>query len=406
MSITDYSLPFKSKKDILIIDNLDEKYSNLNLNQNQKCLNFNPIISKSYTFGNRKGYNNDLIETKNSQTKKIFTSWRNSKKSLNFLIPDQNSGNKALKGGHSNTSIKNNSTLSLHISVYESSIETAASESDSFNVVGFKKNKSYDLKNQLFPDLLSIIQNPFEFPRQQKADQNINEPEVMGFKANQKLLNPNQSIPSKNDQSKNDSTQKSPAQISNVKEDFPVEAAAQLETKIAEPTVQSPTAQIPNVKAEPTDTQILNDTLQSSTKFVETPNVKKVESSNETAQIQQKQIPDRQSPLIISVTKEAEYETKFADRYKDANFQSKEKMPEPFIWINMPSQKFRNDRTRQRGGENRGRNSDDYYYYGGDQQRNSRGRNNDDRNQRDNRNQGRNNDNYNNRDREPRNRYY
>uniref|UniRef100_A0A914QB58 Uncharacterized protein n=1 Tax=Panagrolaimus davidi TaxID=227884 RepID=A0A914QB58_9BILA len=334
----------------------------------------------------------DLIETKNSQTKKFFTSWKNSKKSLNFLNPDQNSGNKALKGGHSNTFIKNNSTLFLHISAYENSVE-AASESDSFNVVGFKKNKGCDLKNKLFP----IIQNPFEFPRQQKGDQNINEPEVMGFKASQKLLNPNQSIPSNNDQPKNDSTQKSPAQISNVQEDFPVEAA-QPATKIAESTVQSPAAQIPNVKVEPTDTQILNDTVQSSTKFVETPNVK-VESSNGTAQIQQNQIYDRQLPLIISVTKEAEYETKFADRYNDANFQSKEKMPEPFIWVNMPSQKFQNHRTR------RGRNSNDYYYREG-QQRDSRERNNDDRNQRDNRNRGRNSDNYNNRDRESRNRYY
>ena len=80
-------------------------------------------------------------------------------------------------------------------------------------------------------------------------------------------------------------------------------------------------------------------------------------------------------------TKEAEYETKFSNRfeffldffffyncfqtfsYKDASFQTKEKMPEPYIWVNMPSQNSKNDnRNRNRDNKKGGRkNNDDYY---------------------------------------------
>uniref|UniRef100_A0A914PZU7 Uncharacterized protein n=1 Tax=Panagrolaimus davidi TaxID=227884 RepID=A0A914PZU7_9BILA len=60
-------------------------------------------------------------------------------------------------------------------------------------------------------------------------------------------------------------------------------------------------------------------------------------------------------------TKESEYATKFANRYKDATFQSKEKMPEPFIWVNMPSQNLKSDRNRQRDNKKKGKNNDDYY---------------------------------------------
>uniref|UniRef100_A0A914QE88 Uncharacterized protein n=1 Tax=Panagrolaimus davidi TaxID=227884 RepID=A0A914QE88_9BILA len=56
---------------------------------------------------------------------------------------------------------------------------------DSGNI-GIKRDK-LNLDKPFFPG--SIIQNPFEFPRQQKGDQNIN-PKLMQFKANQKLLVP------------------------------------------------------------------------------------------------------------------------------------------------------------------------------------------------------------------------
>uniref|UniRef100_A0A914QDP8 Uncharacterized protein n=1 Tax=Panagrolaimus davidi TaxID=227884 RepID=A0A914QDP8_9BILA len=52
--------------------------------------------------------------------------------------------------------------------------------------IGIKRHK-LNFNKQFFPGL--IIQNPFEFPRQQEDDQNIN-PKLMQFRANQKLLVP------------------------------------------------------------------------------------------------------------------------------------------------------------------------------------------------------------------------
>uniref|UniRef100_A0AC34GP41 Ycf1 n=1 Tax=Panagrolaimus sp. ES5 TaxID=591445 RepID=A0AC34GP41_9BILA len=85
------------------------------------------------------------------------------------------------------------STLSLHISAYEDSIEAT----NEFKGRGDLKNKNGEsalikkFKNakQLFCDSALIIQNPFEFPRQQE-NQSF-KPEIMQFKASKKLLNPN-----------------------------------------------------------------------------------------------------------------------------------------------------------------------------------------------------------------------
>uniref|UniRef100_A0AC34F4J1 Uncharacterized protein n=1 Tax=Panagrolaimus sp. ES5 TaxID=591445 RepID=A0AC34F4J1_9BILA len=78
----------------------------------------------------------------------------------------------------------NNSTLSLHISAYENLIEALGDSNGSENE-GMKEKKI----QTNFTDSVSLLQNRFEFPRQQE-NQEI-EPEIMQFKTSQRLLNPN-----------------------------------------------------------------------------------------------------------------------------------------------------------------------------------------------------------------------
>uniref|UniRef100_A0A914Q5W6 Uncharacterized protein n=1 Tax=Panagrolaimus davidi TaxID=227884 RepID=A0A914Q5W6_9BILA len=77
-----------------------------------------------------------------------------------------------------------NSALSLHISAYENSKEITGLDSLDCENVELKKNK-INMDKQDF--LRLMIQNPFEFPRQQRKNR-ARKPEVMGFKASQRLL--------------------------------------------------------------------------------------------------------------------------------------------------------------------------------------------------------------------------
>uniref|UniRef100_A0AC35FWU3 Uncharacterized protein n=1 Tax=Panagrolaimus sp. PS1159 TaxID=55785 RepID=A0AC35FWU3_9BILA len=88
----------------------------------------------------------------------------------------------------------NNSILSLQIEAYENSIKA---ETDSFNVKKnkvltkekFGSNKNQKNTKQIFAVSNSVIQNPFEFSRQQ--NDRVWNPEMFQFVASQRLYNPN-----------------------------------------------------------------------------------------------------------------------------------------------------------------------------------------------------------------------
>uniref|UniRef100_A0AC34F4C9 LsmAD domain-containing protein n=1 Tax=Panagrolaimus sp. ES5 TaxID=591445 RepID=A0AC34F4C9_9BILA len=100
------------------------------------------------------------------------------------------------------------STLSLHIAAYENLNEDNnvrsidENEGLKINLGEFDLAKKWKTVKQLFTGLPLDIKISFEIPRQQNEGQS-NDPQIMQFKASQKLLNPNQSTSSNKSHRKN-----------------------------------------------------------------------------------------------------------------------------------------------------------------------------------------------------------
>uniref|UniRef100_A0AC35FGG5 Clathrin/coatomer adaptor adaptin-like N-terminal domain-containing protein n=1 Tax=Panagrolaimus sp. PS1159 TaxID=55785 RepID=A0AC35FGG5_9BILA len=124
--------------------------------------------------------------------------------SVNVIRPKGESDEEEVKKNWKSDGLLNssNSTLSLHIAAFENSNEYDISD-----------GKNAALKKQLFPG--SIIQNSFEFPRQQEGGR-ATAPDIMQFRASQRMRNPNQFFSSNNAQVANAFDGQYPVRMSNV----------------------------------------------------------------------------------------------------------------------------------------------------------------------------------------------
>uniref|UniRef100_A0AC35GYK4 Uncharacterized protein n=1 Tax=Panagrolaimus sp. PS1159 TaxID=55785 RepID=A0AC35GYK4_9BILA len=187
MTTKDYCLPFNDKRNTFNVDTFNGKYNNLNLNQrNQNSSNAFIKSSKSFVIEKKKVLNYDYLKTDGAISN--IQLWN---KSSTFISTDSEKEDDEYKKYIKNSS--SSSTLSLHISTYKNLNEASASDPFDGTKECLKQYNSIK-KNakQSFIDSISVIQNSFEFPRQQQESYEIKKPEVSQFKASQHLLNPNQ----------------------------------------------------------------------------------------------------------------------------------------------------------------------------------------------------------------------
>uniref|UniRef100_A0AC34FMU4 Uncharacterized protein n=1 Tax=Panagrolaimus sp. ES5 TaxID=591445 RepID=A0AC34FMU4_9BILA len=172
MSLNDYLLSEK-KHYQSCFDAIDNRFNNLNLNGNTKCILVDDV---AVSYDNKKAFG---YEKEDELTKKA---------------------------------VGTTSTLSLHIACYEKSGEVDTAVSECENGISKKKDGLIKAFKRVFSP--TPVLNPFEFPRQQGNLSSL--PEVMQFKASQGLLNPNASTPtSSNDQYPNEGTAENAASTNN-----------------------------------------------------------------------------------------------------------------------------------------------------------------------------------------------
>uniref|UniRef100_A0AC34FUK7 Uncharacterized protein n=1 Tax=Panagrolaimus sp. ES5 TaxID=591445 RepID=A0AC34FUK7_9BILA len=177
------------KNDLLFGKPLNDQYSNLNLNQKNHNFNADQAQSKSAKNNSRKNENyavtklSDFTDSVDLQAKRESSSWNKSNKHLssNILNLKQKSEEKDELEKPKNT---NRSTLSLHITAFENSIEADTSDLNECEIEASKTVKQGFVGSSFF------VKNLFEFPRQQEDPSN--QPEVMQFKSSQRLRNPNE----------------------------------------------------------------------------------------------------------------------------------------------------------------------------------------------------------------------
>uniref|UniRef100_A0AC35F138 Uncharacterized protein n=1 Tax=Panagrolaimus sp. PS1159 TaxID=55785 RepID=A0AC35F138_9BILA len=180
-TINDYLLSLKSKHGTFTTyPSNGNQYNNLNLNQNhQFSTNSFFKTSKNVTIEKRKVSNNDY--TNNKDLQKDPHSWK--KSALNYENYNSKKEDELKKQNF------NSSTLSFHIEAYENSIEANLFDGNK-DCKNFLNKQRKNLKQICIE---SVIQNPFEFPRQQQEnDDEEKVPEISEFKASQCLINPNQ----------------------------------------------------------------------------------------------------------------------------------------------------------------------------------------------------------------------
>uniref|UniRef100_A0AC35FMT7 Uncharacterized protein n=1 Tax=Panagrolaimus sp. PS1159 TaxID=55785 RepID=A0AC35FMT7_9BILA len=186
MATKDKFLLLKDKS--FVNDTTDNQYSNLNLNQNRKSsiLSYVQTCNKSSKVQNY----TDATVSDSCEEKERLQLWNKSSKIKDSVILSdeaERDDKKSSKTANMNTT--KNSTLSLHIAAYENedAFNSFNGKNNNEDLQNEKSGKQQEIAKQDFTAPTILIQNSFEFPRQQNDE--VPKPEISQFRASQTLLN-------------------------------------------------------------------------------------------------------------------------------------------------------------------------------------------------------------------------